>query len=513
MSDLSSARKGSQETKFPNGEPRGKLAGSEKNWLALLTVTIGSFMVTIDFFIVFAASPTILTELDTDYHMVIWVTSAYALAYTVPALVVGQLGDRFGVRRMYLIGLVLFTLSSLICGLSDSVTMLIAGRVGQGVGGVVLNTQILSLITRIFAPSNRGMAWGVWGITTGVANLVGPLAGGVLVDTLGWESIFLFNVPIGITGLVLGLWLVPELSTHRRRFDLFGVGLSGVGMFLIVFALQQGQAAGWALWIWTIAATGVGFMTIFIYWQSINTREPLIPLKIFRNRNFAVSSLGGAAMTFSATAMMLPAVFYLQTVRGFSPTRTALLTLPGMIAAILMAPVAGKVADKYHPRSVVGFGFSMVAIGLTWFAIEMASTAPAWQLVLPIVGAGVGMVFVSCALPPTATRSVPQHLAGASASIYNVARALGDVLGAAGIAAFMTSRIGAALSPIPGRMYPRTTGDSTHTALQMPELLREPFSVAMSESMMLPAIIALTGVIAALFLVGPSHGGTRELPD
>ncbi|EUA73397.1 major Facilitator Superfamily protein [Mycobacterium xenopi 4042] len=253
--------------------------------------------------------------------------------------------------------------------------MLIAARVVQGIGAAVLTPQTLSMITRIFPPERRGAAMSVWGATAGVATLVGPLAGGVLVDELGWEWIFFVNVPIGIIGLALAAWLVPVLSTRDHRFDLAGVGLSGAGMFLIVFGLQQGQAGGWAPWIWAVIVAGVGFLAMFVYWQAINTHEPLIPLEIFRVRDFAVANLGVAVIGFAATAMILPLMFYTQAVCGLSPTRSALLTAPMALVSGLLAPVVGKIVDNYHPRAVVGFGFSVLASALTWLSIEMTPSA------------------------------------------------------------------------------------------------------------------------------------------
>src|ERR1700722_5756930 len=257
----------------------------ESPWNALWAMMIGFFMIMVDATIVAVANPTIMTELRISYGAVIWVTSSYLLGYAVVLLVAGRLGDRFGTKNLYLIGLVTFTLASLWCGLSASAAMLIAARVVQGVGAGMLTPQTLSTITRIFPPERRGAAMSVWGATAGVASLVGPLAGGVLVDSLGWPWIFFVNVPIGIIGLALAVWLVPVLTTHKHRFDLVGVGLSAAAMFLIVFALQEGQSDGWAPWIWAVMVAGVGFMTGFVYWQAINPHEPLIPLDIFRDRD------------------------------------------------------------------------------------------------------------------------------------------------------------------------------------------------------------------------------------
>src|SRR5262249_15699136 len=211
--------------------------------------------------------------LHAGYDTVVWVTSAYLLGYAMVLLVAGRLGDRFGTKNLYLMGLVVFAAASLWCGLSGSAAMLIAARVVQGVGAGLLTPQTLSTITRIFPAQHRGVAMSVSGATAGVASLVGPLAGGALVDGLGWQWIFFVNVPVGIVGLGLAFWLVPVLPTQQHRFDLIGVGLSGAGMFLVVFGLQQGQSAHWQPWIWATIVAGVGFMATFIYWQSVNTRE------------------------------------------------------------------------------------------------------------------------------------------------------------------------------------------------------------------------------------------------
>ncbi|MFZ1178631.1 MAG: DHA2 family efflux MFS transporter permease subunit [Mycobacterium sp.] len=467
-------------------------------WNALWAMMIGFFMIMVDSTIVAIANPTIMADLRIGYDTVVWVTSAYLLGYALVLLVAGRLGDRFGPKNLYLIGLVVFTVASVWCGLSGSAAMLITARVVQGVGAGVLTPQTLSTITRIFPPERRGVAVSVWGATAGVASLVGPLAGGVLVDGLGWEWIFFVNLPVGILGLALAVWLVPVLPTQSHRFDLVGVGLSGVGMFLIVFGLQQGQAAHWEPWIWAMVVAGVGFMTAFVYWQSVNTDEPLIPLVIFGDRDFSLCNVGVAITSFAATAMMLPLTFYAQAVCGLSPTRSALLIAPMAIANGVLAPFVGRMVDKYHPRPVLGFGFSVLAIALTWLSFEMSPDTPIWQLVFPFGAVGVGMAFVWSPLTATATRNLPPHLAGASSAVYNSVRQLGAVLGSAGMAAFMTSRISAEMPP--HRPAGNTAGGTI--TLQLPEFLREPFSSAMSQSVRLPAFIALFGIVAVLFLVG-----------
>ncbi|ORV56423.1 MFS transporter [Mycobacterium europaeum] len=481
---------------------------SQKPWNALWAMMIGFFMIMVDSTIVAIANPTIMTRLHIGYDTVVWVTSAYLLGYAVVLLVAGRLGDRFGPKNLYLIGLVVFTVASVWCGLSGSAAMLIAARVVQGVGAGVLTPQTLSTITRIFPPERRGVAVSLWGATAGAASLVGPLAGGVLVDGLGWEWIFFVNVPIGVFGLALAYWLVPVLPTQSHRFDVAGVVLSGAGMFLIVFGLQQGQAAHWEPWIWAMIVAGIGCMTVFVFWQSMNTDEPLVPLAIFRDRDFGLCNAGVAIISFAATGMMLPLTFYAQAVCGLSPTRSALLIAPMAIANGVFAPFVGRMVDRYHPRPVLGFGFSVLAIALTWLTFEMSPATPIWRLVLPFFATGVGMAFVWSPLTATATRNLPPRLAGAGSAVYNSVRQLGAVLGSAGMAAFMTARIGAEMPPQPSE----GVGGEAPAGLQLPGFLRDPFAAAMSQSVLLPAFIALFGIVAALFLVGFAPSARADGP-
>ena len=220
---------------------------TERNpWIALWALCLGFFMILLDMTIVAVANPAIMTALHTDVNSVVWVTSAYLLAYAAPLLITGRLGDRFGPRNVYLVGLSIFTLASLWCGLSGSVDMLIGARAVQGLGAALMTPQTMAVITRIFPPERRGAAMGAWGAVAGVASLVGPILGGVLVDGLGWEWIFFVNVPVGILAFVLALRFGPELETHGHQFDIPGVVLSALGMFLLVFGIQEGSSYDWS---------------------------------------------------------------------------------------------------------------------------------------------------------------------------------------------------------------------------------------------------------------------------
>ena len=194
--------------------------------------------------------------------------------------------------------------------------MLIAMRAIQGLGAALVTPQTMAVITRTFPATQRGAAMGLWGATAGVATLVGPLAGGLLVDGLGWEWIFFINLPVGVIGFVLAMILVPTLPTHPHRFDLLGVALSAVGLFLLVFGLQEGERLGWDLAAWLMIGGGIAVLAVFVVTQRFTRSEPLVPLGLFRDRNFSVSNIGIAMVGLPITAMSLPFMFYLQLARG-----------------------------------------------------------------------------------------------------------------------------------------------------------------------------------------------------
>jgi EmrB/QacA subfamily drug resistance transporter len=461
---------------------------------------VGFFMTLIDWTAVSVANPSILAGLHADYESVIWVTSAYGLGFAVPLLVAGRLGDRFGPKNIYLIGLAIFTAASLWCGLSGSIEVLLAARVVQGLGAALLTPQTLLVITRIFPAERRGVATSVWGAAVGVATLAGPLVGGVLIDQLDWQWIFFVNVPIGIIGFGLAVWLMPVLPTNRHRFDVIGVGLSGIALFLIVFALQEAGSNDWAPWIWAILAGGLVMMAAFVYWQSVNRSEPLIPLRVFRDRNFSVSSIGAAVIAFVWTAMVLPVMFFAQVACGLSATRAALLTAPMALAAAVLAPLVGRIVDRSHPRRVIGFGFAVLAISLTWLSMEMTAATPIWRLLLPFTGLGVAMAFIGSPLAATATRNLPPELAGAGSGVFNAARQVGSVLGSASMAALMTWQL--------SRHMPPGFADATYgrggagESASLSTSLRVSYAAAMYHPMLLVAFVALLGVVGALFLIG-----------
>jgi len=474
-------------------------------WPALWALVIGFFMILVDTTIVSVANPAIKAALDpstNNLDNVVWVTSAYLLAYAVPLLITGRLGDRFGPKNIYLIGLTIFTLASLGCGLSHSLGMLIAFRAVQGLGAALMTPQTMAVITRTFPAERRGAAMGLWGATAGVATLVGPLAGGLLVDAFGWEWIFFINLPVGVIGFVLAWILVPHLKTHEHRFDMIGVVLSALGLFLIVFGLQEGQHYDWAGWIWAMIGAGVVVMGVFI-WQQAKTRsEPLVPLELFRDRNFSVANFGIAAVGFTVTSMSLPMMFFYQLARGLTPTEAALLLIPMAVLSGVLAPFAGKLLDRVDPRLLLVPGLGLTTVALIWYGLLMNPDTPIWMFLLPSALMGIGQAGMWGPLATTATRNLAPRQAGAGAGIYNTTRTIGSVLGSAAIAALMQGRLEANL---PGAA---SHGGDFGTG-KLPEFVVAGFSTAMAQSMILPVSVLFLGVIGILFMQRPEHLRTR----
>ncbi|EWT03046.1 multidrug MFS transporter [Intrasporangium oryzae NRRL B-24470] len=483
------------------------LPDARSPWPALWAMVLGFFMILVDSTIVSVATPAIMTGLRTDVNAVIWVTSAYLLAYAVPLLITGRLGDRYGPKRLYLVGLAVFTLASLWCGLTGTIGALILARVVQGLGASMLTPQTMAVITRTFPAASRGQAMALWGATAGVAILVGPIVGGVLVDGPGWEWIFFINVPVGIVGLVLAARLVPRLETHTHSFDWVGVALSAIGMFLLVFGVQEGERYDWGtiagpISVPLLIGLGVAVLAVFLWWQSRNRKEPLLPLGLFRDRNFSVANVAITSIGFSITAMAFPVMLYAQVVRGLSPTRSALLLVPMAVLSGALAPIAGRLSDRAHPRNLSAFGIGATSASLFWLSRIMDTATPIWVLLLPMALMGVGGAFMWAPLGATATRNLPLSAAGAGSGVYNTTRQVGAVLGSAAIAAVIQARLSANLPGLGGGMS--GSGFSAGGAA-MPAPVAEPFARAMSEAMLLPAVVLVIGVIAVLFFERPRH--------
>ncbi|PCE13481.1 multidrug MFS transporter [Microbacterium sp. SZ1] len=495
------------ESRQATGPDTGTFAAGQRPvspWPALWALVIGFFMILVDTTIVSVANPAIKAALDPNTNNldnVVWVTSAYLLTYAVPLLITGRLGDRFGPKNVYLVGLAIFTLASLWCGLSTSLEGLIVARAAQGLGAAFMTPQTMAVITRTFPPNRRGAAMGLWGATAGVATLVGPLLGGVLVDGLGWEWIFFVNLPVGVIAFIAAWVLVPKLQTHAHRFDMLGVLLSALAIFLVVFGLQEGEKYDWGvIWgpisVWGLIIAGIVVMGLFILQQWKTKSEALVPLELFRDRNFSGANIAIATVGFAVTSMSLPLMFFLQIARGLAPTQAALLMIPMAVFSGVLAPLAGKILDRTDPRFILIPGLVIFASALAWYSSLVRMDTEIWMFLFPSALLGIGSAGMWGPLATTATRRLPMRQAGAGAGIYNTTRTIGSVIGSAAIATFMQARLEANL---PGM------GDSAGSISSggtLPPQVADGFAAAMSQAILLPASVIVIGLIAAFFLRG-----------
>lgn len=482
----------------------------ENPWPALWALVAGFFMLMVDTSILTVATPALLTDLGADVNAAIWVTSAYLLAYAVPLLITGRLGDRYGPKRIYLLGLVVFTASSLWCGLSNDVGTLVAARAVQGVGAAMMTPQTMAVITRIFPSARRGQAMALWGATAGAATLIGPILGGFLVGTWGWEWIFFINVPVGVVAFVAAVRLIPDLVTHPHRFDWVGVALFGTGMFCVVFGIQESQQYDWGrIWgfvtVWRLIIGGIGLLALFIYWQSRNRTEPLLPLALFRDRNFTISNIAITMVAFSFMTMGFPLMLYAQAVRGWSPLQAGLLMAPLALGSIVLARTVGNLTDRQHPRVLTVFGFGSAAVAVSALALVIDANTSIWLAVAAMMLLGIGSAFLWGPLSATANRNLPMHQAGAGAGIYNTTRQIGSTLGAAVAAVVIDWRLHA---------YGLTASGGgeagLHAAQPIDPSLAADYSAALAQTLWVIPITLTIGLVACLFLELPRHLAQRK---
>ncbi|WP_448851101.1 DHA2 family efflux MFS transporter permease subunit [Corynebacterium sp. 335C] len=415
-------------------------------WFALVPVLMASFMNLLDQSIVAVATPDIMGEFDTGYAAVIWVTSAYLLGYAVPLLVTGRLGDQFGQNRIFLAGVATFTAASVACALSPSIWVLIVARFVQGLGASMIGPQTLSIITRVFPPERRGKAMGWWGGTAGLATLSGPILGGFLTSAGGWQWIFWVNVPLGLICLVLAVKFIPDLPATSRSFDVPGIVTSILAMTCVVVGVQQGEPAGWAPWTWGLILAGVAFGVLFVRLQATAPDrgvEALVPLGLFRSRNFSRGAGSVAVMGFVTAANAVPIMLYLQQVEHHDAFVAGLMIAPMAAVSGLMSPWVGTLIGRLHPRAMNGIGFGAMFIGHIVLFIVMRPGMPVWTIPVASILLGIGHCFFWSSNSTITMMSVPHRLTGAGSGVYNASRQAGAVLGSATTAAFLQVGAGA----------------------------------------------------------------------
>ena len=416
---------------------------SRTRWLALLVVCLGDLMIVLDVTIVGVALPSIREDLSFSETSLAWVVNAYLLTFGGFLLLGGRLGDLFGHRRLFIVGIALFTGASLACGLATTQAWLIAARAIQGVGGAIVSAVALSLIVTLFTePAERAKAMGVFGFVAAGGGSIGVLLGGVITDALAWNWIFLVNVPIGIGVVIASLAVLPggRGFAPSTQLDIAGAVTVTASLMVAVYAIVNGNEVGWGT-IRTLGllAVSAALLGLFLLIESRVT-APLMPLGLFRLRNLSISSIVGVLWAAAMFAWFFLSALYLQLVLGYSPLEVGLAFLPGnLIMAVFSLGLSARLVMRYGIRKPLGVGLSLAAVGLLLFARApvdgtIADVLPSMVL----LGIGAGMAFNPVLL--AAMGDVPQEEAGLASGVVNTAFMMGGALGLAVLASLAASR-------------------------------------------------------------------------
>jgi EmrB/QacA subfamily drug resistance transporter len=414
----------------------------EKNrkWWTLAAVAFGLFMIMLDNTVVNVALPSIERDLHVTLSSLEWVVTAYALTFAALLITGGKLGDLFGRRRIFVIGIAIFTLSSLACGLAPTAGFLIGARAVQGIGAALMNPASLSIITATFAPRERGQAIGIWAGVSAMALAIGPLVGGLIVDNINWNWIFFINVPVGIAGIIVSQLVIKESrdTSHEQSLDLPGLITSSAGLFALTYALIEGNRHGWTspeiVGLFSAAALLlVGFVVLERY-----QRLPMLDLSLFRNGSFTGSNIVAMLVSLGMFGVFFFVSLYLQNILRWSPTKAGASFLPMTLLIILVAPIAGKLSDRTGSRWLMGGGMTLVSISLLLYQrVGLYSTF--WTLLPAMLLGGVGMALTMSPMTAAAMSSVPVDKAGVGSGVLNSFRQLGGSLGIALMGAILAS--------------------------------------------------------------------------
>jgi EmrB/QacA subfamily drug resistance transporter len=444
-------------------------------WTCAIT-SIALFMVSLDNLVVTTALPVIRSDLGASLEQLEWTVNAYTLTFAVFLLTGAALGDRFGRRRVFALGLAVFTLGSVAAALAPTVEALILARAVQGLGGAMVLPLTLTLLSAAVPPEKRGLALGAWGGIGGLAIAFGPLVGGAVVQGIAWQWIFWLNVPIGLVLLPLALRRLEESRGPAGRLDLPGVALASACLFGIVWGLVRGNAQGWAsVEIVGSLAAGALLIAAFVLWE-LRTTAPMLPMRFFHSRGFALANTASFLMYFGMFGSIFLLAQFFISIQGYSPLESGLRILPWTIAPMFVAPVAGALSDRISPRLIVGAGLTLQAAALAWIGLVSTPTVPYSELVAPFVLAGVGMGLFFAPIANVVLSAVRPSEEGQASGANNAIRELGGVFGVAVLAAVF-SHVGG---------YGSGQG----------------FSNGMNASVLVGAVIVALGAVAAFAMPG-----------
>jgi EmrB/QacA subfamily drug resistance transporter len=399
--------------------------------LTLAIVSLALFMVVLDNLIVTVALPSIREDLGATLQSLEWTINAYTLAFAVMLIPGAALGDRFGRRRVFLLGLGLFTAASAAAALAPTTGALIAARAVQGVGGAVVAPLTLTLLAGAFPAERRGAALGVWSGISGLGVALGPLVGGAVIEGISWHWIFWINVPLGLALLPAAAAVLRESHGPSRRLDLPGLGLVGTGLFALVFGLVRGQGDGWTSPLIVAAlAGGAALLIAFVAWE-LRATDPMVPMELFRRRTYAVTNAVSFFMYFGTFGAIFLITQLIQEVMGFSPLQAGVRMLVWTGATTITAPIAGVLAERYGPRAFMAAGLALQASALGWMAMVVGPASGFSSIVVPSAMAGVGMALVFAPSASALLSVVAPAQAGQASGTNNAIREVGGVFGIA----------------------------------------------------------------------------------
>jgi EmrB/QacA subfamily drug resistance transporter len=459
---------------------------------------LGSFMSLLDLTIVNIAIPSILDDLHASLDQILWVLNAYSLLFAALLITSGRLGDIFGPRNLFALGVAVFTLGSAGSGLATSATWLIAARAVQGLGAALMSPQALPFITSLFPAERRGGAFAALGMLSGLAVLAGPTLGGFIVTHFGWRWIFFLNVPLGAITLAGALLVIPDLRpSHRHRLDLGGGALVTAGLFGVVFGLIEGQRYNWgtvwgAITIPEIIGAGLLVLLVFLLTQARRQgREPLVPFAVFRDRNFTLMAGVLAVMGFAMLGLFLPLTIYYQSVLGLSALAAGLTIAAQPLAMMVASPIAATLSDRVNGKYLLVPGLVLFAAGMGYIDWVAQADAGRWSFLPGLIAGGVGLGFTWVPVYSLATRDLRSDLAGVASGLLSTIQEVGGVVAGAVVGALLQNRLASALHI-----------EAVRAAAQLPPQARAPF------------VAGFDAAGSSGFDVGPGqNGGALQLPS
>jgi EmrB/QacA subfamily drug resistance transporter len=402
-------------------------------WTFAIT-SVALFMTTLDNLVVTTALPVIRKDLDASLSGLEWTVNAYTLTFAVLLITGAALGDRFGRRRLFTIGLAIFTLASAAAALAPSIEVLIGARALQGLGGAIVTPLTLTILSAAVPAERRGLVLGAWGGISGLAVAIGPLVGGAVVQGISWQWIFWLNVPIGLALIPLAALRLRETRGPNDALDLPGVGLASAGLFGIVWGLVRGNSVGWgSTEIVSALTVGLLVLALFVLWE-LRAAQPMLPLRFFRNRTFTAANVASLLMFFGMFGSIFLLAQFFQTVQGYSPLDAGLRILPWTAMPIFVAPLAGALSDRIGGRPLMATGLAMQAAGLAWIAFVSTPTVAYGELVTPFILSGIGMALYFAPVANVVLSAVRPEEEGQASGANNAIRELGGVFGVAVLA-------------------------------------------------------------------------------